>query len=860
MSPVAGPFYLAWVDATETTFGLEHHRMDEYVYSVRRTLSEGQKPVLEIEIENPRVGLLSTNRKTWAWVSWFNGTTIVPLLFGHLVGNPVQLTKETMTIQLIADPKNYKHQVQMLAESMKVLPYWDPVWIEVGKRDDPDKILETYAAFWDVHPTNHDVIAVGLAAGPAGNIDLTEGDYFYGSFSSTTGQPPETSILMDATVPWTQSSRGIVYVGSHIVRSYSNAIISGWPKPLTQLGSGWSVYASNAFDSGHADMAESVSISYSWQNKEKHHSNGDTMSLSVSQTVPKGPVGTSKVLTQSSQTGLVDPFAVDEDGDPSPLNIPATYNETSVHALTYTAVTTLTLEYRAERPRTERVIFTINADVQPILVDPTVDQVSEIVTMTGADVGVPIINLLNWTTVSGQHVEVGQVIFPDDPQVPGGRTAQIAVAEGDAGTEPPNFSDILGDETVDGTVTWSSLGSAEPPDNSRDWQFGSPITAGTIILPRRPFFAQLGDLLAPGQQVFPPQEVQLNEGTYFQSGSNFGVVVLSGKFGTSAQIAGLNSLPSGSTYFMALNDGTTGPQYLIPDFGSHETLHDRVTDNGIVWQSIGSGEIPIGGVPGEIRSPTFFCQERGLRSLEYLALVLRAKLQWRCRCVDVSFETDWLTGYTISTRNTVTLHNPDLPGGIAFGKVKTAVLSFSDTEPAICQVTISCLIGKDNAIEEVQGEPEYCDDDYCDDDYQFFAEAVVLLPTGSDLSYTPPTYRVIDDGLTFPLDRGQILLVDLVHGTDQTGDVQSALDSMAQAANIVAKYDGTNAVDAVYNADLQRQLLSANSISKALEDNPTWIEYQFKPVNAGPFHSVVHVKFSEFTMERGIDLESEVTT
>src|ERR1044072_169892 len=154
---IGGPFYFAWVNSNETTFGPQHHVMDEYIFSVERVLAEGEKPLLRLQIENPRVGLLNAGRKVWAWFSWNN----TPLFFGRLVGSPTQLTAEIVQIELIADPVDYKHQRQILAESMKVLPYWDPVWIEIGKRDDPDKILEAYGALWNVDPVTHEVTAVG---------------------------------------------------------------------------------------------------------------------------------------------------------------------------------------------------------------------------------------------------------------------------------------------------------------------------------------------------------------------------------------------------------------------------------------------------------------------------------------------------------------------------------------------------------------------------------------------------------------------------------------------------------------------------------------------------------------------------
>src|SRR5580765_7461553 len=116
--------------------------MDEYIFSARRTLAEGEKPLLEIELQNPHIGILSPGRKYWAWFAWNNGSTIVPLFFGRVVGAPVQIFQEVFTLQLVADPIDYKQRVQRVAEALKYRPFYDPVFIDVGQRDDPNTILE----------------------------------------------------------------------------------------------------------------------------------------------------------------------------------------------------------------------------------------------------------------------------------------------------------------------------------------------------------------------------------------------------------------------------------------------------------------------------------------------------------------------------------------------------------------------------------------------------------------------------------------------------------------------------------------------------------------------------------------------
>jgi hypothetical protein len=496
LSPVAGPFYLAWVNETDTTFNSEHYRMDEYVFSARRTLAEGQKPLLELEIENPGTGLLNTGRKLWAWFAWDNGTAIVPLFFGRIVGAPVAINKETFAIQLIASPVDYKQRVQTVAEALKVLPYWDPVFIDVGHRDNPDTILETRAALWEVDPTTLNVSAVSIVGGPDGNVNVT--DHFYDSLDITVSQPPATAILMDASVHWTQAYRGVLDpLGTKILSFGGDGIVSDWPKPNTQLGGGYSVYDSAAIP-GAGMNPQMLSLSWSYQNREKHHEDGDTMSASWSVSFPSGAgVDSGFVISHSETTGVLDPYGVDSDGDPSPLNLPASAQATRAWAISGTVSGMLALKYTAARPRTERVKFLVRADMQEVLVDPTIDQDSEVMSLSGADVGVPIINLLNRTALASTYVAVGTIAFPDNQTLPGTQTAQIVVDDGITAAVAPEFSDTPGFTTVDGTATWASLGVASPTENARDWQADSNIPTGTIILPQKPDYITIGSSCDP---------------------------------------------------------------------------------------------------------------------------------------------------------------------------------------------------------------------------------------------------------------------------------------------------------------------------------------------------------------------------
>ena len=108
------------------TFGPQHHVEDEEVFAFRVDHAEGEFASLSIEIRNPRIGLLAPARKTWAWLSWNNGTAVIPLFFGRLVGVPSDLHQEMVTLAFTARPADYNAQKLALAETLKVAPYLGP--------------------------------------------------------------------------------------------------------------------------------------------------------------------------------------------------------------------------------------------------------------------------------------------------------------------------------------------------------------------------------------------------------------------------------------------------------------------------------------------------------------------------------------------------------------------------------------------------------------------------------------------------------------------------------------------------------------------------------------------------------------
>jgi hypothetical protein len=879
----AGPFYFAWVDAGAAFDPAVHNVMDEYVFSLRRILTEGDKPKLEVEIRNPHIGILNPSRKTWIWLSWDTGTTagIVPLFNGRVVATPAGIFSEVIKLQFVSWPVDYFKQQQNVAEGLKVTGFYDKVFLDVGKRDDPDSILEANSALWHVDPITLVVSVSDILTGEDGNEDLPADDIFYDGFDMHLKEAPLTAVLIDATVSWTQTARGFVDMGNRVIQSYGgDGIISDWPKPLQSLDGGWSVQYSIAVDVFGIISALTGSSSYSWTNQEKQHEDGDSLSLSISTTVPQlvGPY-LSYVLTAKIQPGQIDPFAVDGDGDPSPLNVPASADIALVYCPLWQVNTSLVLRYDAARQRTERVLIMLQADLQAIINDALVTQNSETITKQGADVGIPIIDLLNWTTVSGADVAVDQIIFPDDPLLPGGRSVQICTTAGHAGTSEPAFSDIPGDPTTDGTAVWSSLGTATPTENAPDWTPVSHVPAGEVILPRLPLWTTWKVTLQPGLAQFPQvgvgislyQIVQGSNGYFFTATldgttdikepawpTSYGATIVDGS--VTWTCLG-NILPDGKTYFLAKSGGTTGALGMIPPFGSNTALHAQTSDNGIVWVSIGSGDIPAGGTPGNVWSRSYFPSERGQKSLQYLIAIGRAHMLMRSRAVEIVADCAFERGISLSCRKTATLHDTRrIPGGVALGKITQAELSVNgDSGEAICHFTVSCAIGYGGAVEEVAGEPVYIDTDYIDDDYQQFTGQTIVLSTLTDVGYSPPIAAPDDDGLVFPLDKDQIVVTEGIKGSleDQRRAIMSSFASMAKAAQ-TAQIPVTAISQSIINQKIEI-LANANSISRALQRNPIYYDAQIKPVSSGPFFDVYKIDTTKLQAPQGINLEAAST-
>jgi hypothetical protein len=185
-----------------------HNRFDEQIVSLDISQEEGGLATLTVNIVNPGIGLLATGRSLWCWLSWDQGGgTLVPLFNGRLIGVPRLQANEIVELQFLARPDDLNAQKAALADSLRVLPYYDPVWLSSNVSF--DTVLETYSALWQIDRCSLALTTSDILEGEDGTIDVGEDIALYDHFGLSFGQPPLVATTITGTVSWSQQAEGL---------------------------------------------------------------------------------------------------------------------------------------------------------------------------------------------------------------------------------------------------------------------------------------------------------------------------------------------------------------------------------------------------------------------------------------------------------------------------------------------------------------------------------------------------------------------------------------------------------------------------------------------------------------------------
>jgi hypothetical protein len=373
--------YFAWVDSPGSSsgadFGPEHVVQDENVVSFRLDHNEGDFATLSVDVENPRVAPLAPGRPIWAWLSWRRSPAdeVVPLFIGRLVGVPSNILGNIITYQFRARPSDYVEVKAALADTLRVLPFYDEVFVDPARRTDPDVVLEGYSKTWHIDRTSHAVSVSDFLVGEDG-VEVFEGtgDVIDGSLAISLDGVPLTSITVNGEFPWSQAFSGTVSLPSKTWTSLAG--FESWPKAGDTLAGGYYVISSSASQT-NAEV-EPYTINFNYTNREKTHDDGDVMSINESKTDIHGYAIRFRVSESS--------YSVN--GDPA-TGTPASGGREE-HGLAVSQGTftgSMVLGINATGARKDALSVVVTSDLQPVLKDPDDTSDSEIIDLPTVGVG-----------------------------------------------------------------------------------------------------------------------------------------------------------------------------------------------------------------------------------------------------------------------------------------------------------------------------------------------------------------------------------------------------------------------------------------------------------------------------------------
>ena len=255
-----GPFLFAWIAAPVPFDPLVHAVEDEGISDLTISQQEGEFASLQITVINPFLGLLAAGRMQWCWLSWHDGAGLVPLFCGRLAGVPESVDGETVRLLFTARPINYETIRDDLAATLKVLPYWDTVWI-TGDSEDADNVLEAYGARWHIDRRSLAVTVSDELAGEDGTLTFGESDHVYDALTISYTGTPLGQVDIDAELAWTQGGAGsvdltrriydafmdhsylvVAHPQSGIIQSMTGeGLASDWPEGGDSIDGGWTV-------------------------------------------------------------------------------------------------------------------------------------------------------------------------------------------------------------------------------------------------------------------------------------------------------------------------------------------------------------------------------------------------------------------------------------------------------------------------------------------------------------------------------------------------------------------------------------------------------------------------------------------
>jgi hypothetical protein len=387
----AGWPYFAWIDQSESIFTSAHMRWDEQVFSFTLSQDEGDPASLTVAVVRPRntagdpIGLLGPGRKIWCWFALDCGPDLIRFR-GRLVGVPTSLFEDLVTLEFVAKPVDLVAQKAALANTLRVLPFYDPVVVDPASRSDPEVVLEGYTKIWHY---DRETLVLTVSDEISGEDGLVTFDcngtseydrVLYDGLALNLTSGPLARVDVSADYTWTQQGSGTIDLTQYLLSRwpgvFNGAITSytltasDWPKTGSTIGAGWIAAEATAYDL------------YDWS--VKTNTSSQTLTIKTADETTGTSTATSSNSFVGSYAGTHAQFPAittqdnwqytqSKDGDGGTYVSSFTRSFSAVGAVIaeQSIRATLVAGYTAQRPYTETVSFSLFANVQPILTDPS---------------------------------------------------------------------------------------------------------------------------------------------------------------------------------------------------------------------------------------------------------------------------------------------------------------------------------------------------------------------------------------------------------------------------------------------------------------------------------------------------------
>lgn len=374
---MASDFYFAWVDAGTAFNPAVHNVEDEDVFSFTLQQAEGEFATLEIKVKNPKVGLLAVGRPRYAWFSFDDGTTVHPKFYGRLVGAPGNIFDELVVLNFVARPVDYIAQKTALANTMRTLPYYDPVFIAEDRRTDPDTVLEGRSAVWHINPVTHVVTTSDILQGEDGLIALAATDVIGDGLQLDISRVPITRVQVTATYTWQQRAYGFLTILDQFLITSYNDFEKNWPKVGTAVGDAWTIADPTYITALNPPVDLNTDVQFSREFPPEEEWSDSTISMegvtqySHNESGKKGTPGKSTVVLLETGSVITER---DEDLRLISSSSSSEYQTKGFHIWNYNVG--LTVNYNPTRQITEIIKFEMRADLQEVVSLPADDDLT----------------------------------------------------------------------------------------------------------------------------------------------------------------------------------------------------------------------------------------------------------------------------------------------------------------------------------------------------------------------------------------------------------------------------------------------------------------------------------------------------